>query len=235
MAGSRELDELKSHGYLKKSVDLVILERMDYPLKRLYAITDKKLIPRDRFIETVEKAVRGGAKIIQIREKDTPEEEIIWLGKGLLEVTRRYRIPLIINDSPKLAKEIGAGGVHLGRDDPGIFEARSLLGNEAIIGVSCYGEIERGLMAEREGADYVTFGTPFFTPTKPHRKPTPFEVLREAKRKITKIPVFAIGGITKENAQSVLETGVDGFAVIASVFGSPDPEKAARDLACLFE
>lgn len=208
---------------------------MNYTLNGLYAITDKRLIPRDRFIETVEKALRGGAKIMQLREKDTPEEEVIRLGKGLLGVTRRYGVPLIINDSPKLAREIGADGVHLGREDAGIFEARSLLGGEGIIGVSCYGEIERGLRAEREGADYVVFGTPFFTPTKPDRKPTPFEVLKEAKRRIISIPVFAIGGINRENAQSVLKTGVDGIAVITSVFGSPDPEKAARDLARLLE
>jgi thiamine-phosphate pyrophosphorylase len=208
---------------------------MSYSLKGLYAITDKRLIPRDRFIETVERAIRGGAKIVQLREKDTPEEEIIKLGKRLLEITRRYEVPLIINDSPRLTKAIGADGVHLGKDDSEISDARKLLGSEAIIGVSCYGDIERSLRAEREGADYVAFGTPFFTPTKPERKPTPFEVLREAKRRITRISVFAIGGINIENAQSILETGVDGIAVITSIFGSPDPEKAAQSLADLFE
>ncbi|HXG31421.1 MAG TPA: thiamine phosphate synthase [Thermodesulfobacteriota bacterium] len=207
---------------------------MRHLLKGLYVITDKKLIPRDRFIETVEKAIAGGARVVQLREKDTPQEEIIRLGKGLLEVTRRYRIPLIINDSPEIAKEIGADGVHLGKDDPPILRARMLLSKEAIIGVSCYGEIERGLEAEKEGADYVAFGTPFFTPTKPDRLPTPLEVLREAKRRIG-IPIFAIGGINTENARSILETGVDGIAVITSVFGSADPERVAQDLASLFE
>ncbi|MBI2487339.1 MAG: thiamine phosphate synthase [Deltaproteobacteria bacterium] len=207
---------------------------MKYLLSGLYVITDKKLIPRDRFIKTVEKTLIGGAKIVQLREKDTPEEEIIKLGKDLHEITRKYGVPLIINDSPVLAKEIGADGVHLGEDDPPISEARKLLGSEAIIGVSCYGMIERGLQAEKEGADYVAFGTPFFTPTKPERKPTPFEVLREAKRKITRIPIFAIGGINAENARSVLETAVDGIAVITSVFSSSDSEKASQDLARLF-
>ncbi|OGE21689.1 MAG: thiamine-phosphate diphosphorylase [Candidatus Dadabacteria bacterium RBG_19FT_COMBO_40_33] len=205
-----------------------------YILKGLYVITDKKLIPRDRFIETVEKAIQGGAKIIQLREKDTPEEEIIRLGKELLKITRRYGIPLIINDSPKLAMEIGADGVHLGKDDTEISEARKILGGEAIIGVSCYGDIERGLQAEKEGADYLAFGTPFFTPTKPDRKTTPFEILKEAKRRIKTIPIFAIGGITKGNAKSVLETGVDGIAVITAVFSSPNPEEAARNLADFF-
>ncbi|MBF8302538.1 MAG: Thiamine-phosphate synthase [Candidatus Dadabacteria bacterium] len=205
-----------------------------YILKGLYVITDQKLIPRDRFIETVEKAIRGGAKIIQLREKDTPEEEIIRLGKELLKITRRYGIPLIINDSPKLAMEIGADGVHLGKDDTEISEARKILGGEAITGVSCYGDIERGLQAEKEGADYLAFGTPFFTPTKPDRKTTPFEILKEAKRRIKTIPIFAIGGITKGNAKSVLETGVDGIAVITAVFSSPNPEEAARNLADFF-
>ena len=205
-----------------------------YILKGLYVITDQKLIPRDRFIETVEKAIRGGAKIIQLREKDTPEEEIIRLGKELLKITRRYGIPLIINDSPKLAMEIGADGVHLGKDDTEISEARKILGSEAIIGVSCYGDVERGLQAEKEGADYLAFGTPFFTPTKPDRKTTPFEILKEAKRRIKTIPIFAIGGITKGNAKSVLETGVDGIAVITAVFSSPNPEEAARNLADFF-
>ncbi len=214
---------------------MIRLERVKQSLKGLYVITDKKLIPRNRFIETVEKAVRGGTRIIQLREKDAPEEEIIRLGKGLLEITRRYRIPLIINDSPEIAKEVGADGVHLGKEDLEISDARRILGSEGIIGVSCYGDIERGLWAEREGADYLAFGTPFFTPTKPERKPTPFEVVREAKRKIKTIPIFAIGGITKDNVASVLETGVDGIAVITAVFNSGDPEDAARSLAEFFE
>jgi thiamine-phosphate pyrophosphorylase len=208
---------------------------MKYLLKGLYVITDKKLIPRDRFIETAEKAIRGGASIIQLREKDTPEEELIILGKGLLEITRRYGIPLIINDSPELAKKVGADGVHLGKEDVEISKARKTLGSESIIGVSCYGDIERGLWAEKEGADYLAFGTPFFTPTKPDRKSTPFEVLKEAKRKIKTIPIFAIGGITKYNLASVLETGVDGVAVITTVFSSIDPEDATRNLAEFFD
>lgn len=197
----------------------------------LYIITDQKLIPRERFAETVEAAVRGGAGILQLREKDTPRDEIVEIGKELLGITRRYGIPLIINDSPELALEIGADGVHLGEEDTGIAHARSVLGEGAIIGVSCYGRIERGIDALAGGADYVAFGTPYNTPTKPGRTPTPFEVLREAAVLIKDIPVFAIGGITAENAADVLETGVDGIAVITGVFGGADPEKAARELA----
>lgn len=204
-------------------------------LKGLYVITDKKLIPRDRFAAAVEEAIRGGASIVQLREKDTPENEVVELGKALLELTKRYDVPLIINDSIELAKKIGADGVHLGEDDPAVSHARNVLGPDKIIGVSCYGKIERGINAEREGADYVAFGTPFFTPTKPERAPTSFDVLREAVSKIKSIPVFAIGGITPGNAESVLETGVDGIAVITAVFGAENPGRAARELTSIAE
>jgi thiamine-phosphate pyrophosphorylase len=142
---------------------------------------------------------------------------------------------LIINDYLEIARDIGAEGVHLGQNDPSIAEARSVLGDRAIIGVSCYSSIERGIDAHREGADYLAFGTPFLTPTKPGRQPTSFQILREAKRVIPKIPIFAIGGITPQNVASVLETGVDGIAVITSVFGSSDPEKVSRQLSAFFQ
>jgi thiamine-phosphate pyrophosphorylase len=202
-------------------------------LKGLYIITDKKLINRDRFIETVEKSIKGGARIVQLREKGTPENEIISLGREILKVTKSYRIPLIINDSPELAQEIGADGVHLGGEDTSVTNARAILGDMAIIGVSCYNQIERGLKAMENGADYVAFGTPYYTPTKPERVPTTIDILREAVNLIKSIPIFAIGGITKDNAMTILETGVEGIAVITSVFGSPDPETAARELAAL--
>jgi thiamine-phosphate pyrophosphorylase len=208
---------------------------MDFELKGLYVITDKRLIPRDRFVSTVEKAIKGGANIVQLREKDTPHEEICSIGKNVLQLTKDYGIPLIVNDSPELAKEIGADGVHLGEYDESIEHARSVLGAQAIIGVSCYGQLERGMKAERGGADYIVFGTPYYTPTKPDRAPTSFDVIKEAKRLITSIPIFAIGGITPKNVDDVLETGVDGIAVITSVFGSTDPEAAARELAAIIK
>ena len=206
---------------------------MKTKLSGLYVITDKKLIDRDTFIETVEKSIIGGASIVQLREKDTPADEIVSLGKAILEITSKYGVPLIINDSPELAREIGADGVHLGGYDTSILNARELLGDEAIIGVSCYNQIDRGLNAAQNGADYVAFGTPYYTPTKPDREPTSIEVLTEAVSLIKEIPIFAIGGITKDNARPILETGVDGIAVITSVYGSPDPETASRELAVL--
>lgn len=208
---------------------------MKYDLKGLYVITDRRLIDRDDFVNTVEKSLRGGAKILQLREKNTDYDEIIYIGKELIRVTAKYRVPLIINDYPEIAIEIRAQGVHLGETDTTVKEARKLLGDEAIIGVSCYGIIERGMEALSLGADYLVFGTPYQTPTKPGRKPTPLSVLYEARLKFKNIPLFAIGGITRDNISDVLATGVDGVAVITSVFGSPDPETASNELADFFK
>jgi thiamine-phosphate pyrophosphorylase len=199
----------------------------------LYAITDTKLIPRDRFVETVAAAVRGGATMVQLREKDTPRAEFIRLARSLLPVTRRYGALLIINDHPSIAKEIGADGVHVGREDPPVAEARALLGPEAIIGASCYGEVTRAMAAEREGADYVAFGTPFPSPTKPKRTDISLGIFQEVKRQVN-VPVFAIGGITVANARQVIDAGADGIAVVSGVFAASDIEAAARALAQLF-
>ena len=201
---------------------------MGFQLKGLYVITDEGLIPRGSFLETVEKSLSGGASIVQLRDKTSPRPDVVALGRELLGLTKRYGVPLIINDFPELMMETGADGVHLGEDDPNIMPTRKKLGNGAIIGVSCYCSLPRGIHAERMGADYVVFGTPWSTPTKPGRLPTPFETLVEAKAAITGIPIFAIGGIFPHNAARVLATGVDGVAVITGVFGSDDPEKASR-------
>ncbi|MBI3329073.1 MAG: thiamine phosphate synthase [Nitrospinae bacterium] len=202
-------------------------------VRGLYVITDTHLIPRDRFVETVEAAVRGGATMVQLREKTTPQEEIVRLGRELLAVTRRYGALLIVNDHPTVAREIGADGVHVGREDPPVSEARAILGPHAIIGASCYGEVTRAVDAEHAGADYVAFGTPFPSPTKAKRTDLPLSIFREVKHRV-RVPVFAIGGITLDNVRLVLEAGADGIAVVSGVFGAPDVEAAARALAQLF-
>ncbi len=203
-------------------------------LRGLYVITDTKLIPRHRFIDTVEAAVRGGATMVQLREKDTPRDEVVRLGRELLAVTRRYGALLIINDHPSVAQEVGADGAHVGREDPPVAEARALLGPQAIIGASCYGDVARAVAAEHDGADYVAFGTPFPSPTKTKRTDISLEIFRQAKQQV-KVPVFAIGGITLDNAQQVIDAGADGIAVVSGVFGAADVEAAARALARLFE
>ena len=208
---------------------------MKFTLNGLYVITDKKLIIRENFVSSVESSIHGGAKIVQLREKDSSESEIIEIGKKLLKVTKKYKIPLIINDHPEIAKLIDADGVHIGLNDKSVESARKIIGRNKIVGVSCYGELERGEKARQDGADYLAFGTPYNTPTKPGRKPTPIEVLVEAKALFDDIPIFAIGGINTDNAEEILDTGVDGIAVITSVFGSKNPEESARKLSSLFK
>jgi thiamine-phosphate pyrophosphorylase len=202
-------------------------------LRGLYAITDTHLIPRARFVETVEAAVRGGATMVQLREKETPPEEMVRLGRDILAVTRRYGALLIVNDHPLVAKEIGADGVHVGREDPPVAETRTIVGPDVIIGASCYGDIERAGAAEQAGADYVAFGTPFPSPTKPKRTDISLEIFQAAKQRV-RIPVFAIGGITLANARQVIDAGADGIAVVSGVFAAPDVEAVARALAQLF-
>ena len=203
-------------------------------LNGLYIITDKKLIPRENFIENVEQAIRGGAKVVQLREKQVNIKEIHDLGTKLLEITRKYGVPLIINDYVDIACEIDSDGVHLGENDPDIKFARRKMGDDKIIGVSCYNDIERGQYAVENGADYIVFGTPYYTPTKPDREPTSLEILIEANKRFTETPVFAIGGITENNAQEILDTGVDGIAAITSIFGNGSPEKNAEKLSGFF-
>jgi thiamine-phosphate pyrophosphorylase len=202
-------------------------------LHGLYVITDTHLIPRARFVETVEAAVRGGATMVQLREKETLPEEVIRLGRDVLAVTRRYGALLIVNDHPTIAKEIGADGVHVGRDDPSLAEARAIVGPEAIIGASCYGQVDRAVAAEQAGADYVAFGTPFPSPTKAKRTDISLGIFQEAKQRV-RVPVFAIGGITLANARQVIDAGADGIAIVSGVFAAPDVEAAARALAQLF-
>lgn len=202
-------------------------------LHGLYVITDTNLIPRSRFTDTVEAALRGGATMVQLREKTAPREEIIRLGKELLAVTRRYGALLIVNDHPMVARDIGADGAHVGREDPPVAEARALLGPHAIIGASCYGDVMRAVAAQQAGADYVAFSTPFPSPTKVKRTDLSLGIFREVKHHV-KAPVFAIGGITIHNAQQVIDAGADGIAVVSGVFGAPDVEAAARALAQLF-
>ncbi len=207
---------------------------MKFHLHGLYVITDKDLIERENFCSTVESAIKGGAGIVQLREKNTKADETISLGKDLLKITKKHNVPLIINDSPEIAREIEADGVHLGKDDPDVKTARKILGNNKIIGASCYNRIENGIKALRNGADYIVFGTPYKTPTKPGRRSTPIETLYEARRKFRNVPVFAIGGINKSNARAIINTGVDGIAVITGVFGPEDTEMAARELSVFF-
>jgi thiamine-phosphate pyrophosphorylase len=146
---------------------------------------------------------------------------------------RAAGVPFIVNDDPRIAAEVGADGVHLGEHDARVAEARALLGDGAIIGVSCYEDLGRARNAAAEGADYIAFGAFFPSPTKPNaRRATP-DLLRDSAG--LGLPRVAIGGITPDNARPLVEAGADLIAVISGVFDAPDPVAAARAYLSCFD
>lgn len=200
----------------------------------LYAITDSKLLSSEQLVEAVAFAIQGGAQMIQYRNKSGNAEQRQWEASDLNNMCRPLGIPLIINDDVEMAAQVFAAGVHLGKDDADITAARAKLGPRAIIGVSCYNNIESALAAEQAGADYVAFGSFFPSRVKPEAVKAELALLHEAKQKL-KIPVVAIGGITADNGRQLVEAGADMLAVITEVFGQADIRAAAEKFANLFE
>jgi len=202
-------------------------------LRGLYAITDPSLCPDATLTGQVEQALAGGCRVVQFRDKRADRRLRRELACRLLESCRSYRALLIINDDVQLAREIGAHGVHLGRDDPDPESARGQLGDQAIIGVSCYNRLALAQEAERRGADYVAFGRFFPSRTKPEAVQAEADLLRRAHALID-LPLVAIGGITPENGAPLIAAGADMLAVIHGVFGQPDITAASRRLSDLF-
>ncbi|AMK78264.1 MULTISPECIES: thiamine phosphate synthase [Methylomonas] len=203
---------------------------MKFPHRGLYAITQPENRTINQVVKDVEAALRGGATVIQYRDKnplDTPH-----LASLLLEICHAYTTPLLINDSIELALAVGADGVHLGRDDGEIAVARRLLGPDAIIGVSCYNDVEKARTMAAAGADYVAFGRFFPSGSKPLAAPAEIATLARAKQSLT-VPIVAIGGILPENGGQLLAAGADLLAVIGGVFDH-EPEAAARAYQALF-
>lgn len=199
----------------------------------LYAITDALLLPSERLINAVEQAILGGARLVQYRDKSADAAQRLAQAQALNRLCRHYEIPLLINDDVELAGQVGAAGVHIGREDPAFDTARARLGENALIGVSCYDRLDLALEAEQAGADYVAFGAVFPSPTKPTEIRAPISLLREA-RAVLQGPIVAIGGITPDNAPQLLEAGVDALAVISAVFAQSDIQAAARRFSALF-
>ena len=164
----------------------------------LYAITDSYLIPADTLTDQVAAAIRGGAALIQYRDKLSSPEQRQQQAAALVPLCHDHGIALIINDDIELAATVGADGVHLGKADSTLRSARKRLGAKAIIGVSCYNEFERAVAAASEGADYVAFGRFFPSQSKPDPVAADPELLRQAGQRLS-MPVVAIGGITPEN------------------------------------
>ena len=200
----------------------------------LYAITDSGLAQDTALESRVLAALRGGARVIQYRDKGPDRARRTAEATALQALCAGFDVPLIVNDDIELAATVGAAGVHLGRDDPEIGRARLRLGTRAVIGVSCYNDYPLAEAAAAAGADYVAFGSFFPSSTKPGAVRAGVDLLERAHAALA-VPVVAIGGITPENGRQLVRAGADMLAVVHGVFGQPDIEAAARLFALLFE
>jgi thiamine-phosphate pyrophosphorylase len=201
-------------------------------LRGLYAITPVSSDTAS-LVARVEQALAGGAALLQYRFKDIDEGLALEQARALAAACRRARVPLIVNDSVALALAVGAQGVHLGRDDGDVRAARVALG-DGIVGVSCHDDPALARAAAEAGADYVGIGSVFASSTKPGARRASLEILAAARR-ISGLPVAAIGGIDIVNAKSAVDAGADMLAVIAAVFEAKDVRGAARAFADLYE
>ena len=203
--------------------------RRSFPKAGLYAISDG---PRPDLIAVCESALRGGARVLQYRDKTDDATRRASEASSLAALCEKYSVPLIVNDDVELAATVIAAGVHLGEDDADIAAARARLGPNAIIGVSCYDSLDRAHDVAAAGADYLAFGAFFPTATKPRARRANPALLSKA-RTFGK-PLVAIGGITPDNGSSLLAAGADFIAAVSGVFANTDPESAARRYAALF-
>ena len=206
---------------------------MNAGVRGLYVIADTGLVGAGSLASRVEAALSGGAAAVQYRNKHVltaaREAELAVIQR----ICREFGVPLIINDDVALARDLGADGVHLGRDDMDIGEARRVLGAGRLIGASCYNQLPRALAARANGADYVAFGSFFASTTKPEAVRAERALLTRARAAVD-TPIVAIGGITPENGGDLIAAGAGALAVAGGVIAQTDPEACARAYAGLF-
>ena len=200
---------------------------------RVYLITDRRQAPGDDILQAVAWALEGGIRAVQLREKDLPGKELYRLAEQMRTLTARYGAKLLVNDRVDVAMAVGADGVHLGGSSIPASAARRLLGEGALIGCSTHnaGELRE---AEEQGAEFATFGPVYPTPSKAaYGPPVGVIALAEACREAA-IPLFALGGVNKENAGEVTLAGAFGIALISGVVAAADPRAAAAELVTRF-
>ncbi len=206
--------------------------RDSFIIKGLYAITPDSA-DLNTLIQKTQLAIEGGAFMVQYRSKIQDRDVKMQQCAAILRLCRDYKIPCIVNDDVDMCRILEADGVHLGEKDDNIAEVRRILGEDAIIGSSCYDQLNRAKQAQKEGASYVAFGAMFETSSKPNAPRATLELLREAKSQI-QIPIVAIGGITVNNAHDVIKTGIDAIAVITSLFEAKTIKETAETFVKMF-
>lgn len=194
----------------------------------LYAVTDRSWLGGETLRSQVERALKGGATFIQLREKELNEGDFLEEAKEIQKLCREYHVPFVINDNVEIAAAIGADGVHVGQSDMEAGDVRRRLGPDKIIGVSAQ-TAEQALRAQEHGADYLGVGAVFPTGSKADATEVSRETLKEICRAVD-IPVIAIGGIGRENVMELKGSGICGIAVISAIFAQKDIEAAAAEL-----
>ncbi len=201
---------------------------------RVYLITDRRQAPGGDIARAVAGALEGGIRAVQLREKDLPGSELFRLAGRMRELTARHGAKLLVNDRVDVALAVGADGVHLGGSSIPPSVARRLLGKEALIGCSTHGAWELK-EAVAQGADFVTFGPVYPTPSKAaYGPPVGLSALASACREAP-VPVFALGGVKAENAGEAIGAGAFGIALISGIVAAADPRGAAAELVARYE
>jgi thiamine-phosphate pyrophosphorylase len=199
----------------------------------LYAVTDRAWLNGRMLADCVRQAIEGGATFVQLREKDTPFEEAVELGRELATICQEAGVPFVIDDDVDVALACGADGVHVGQDDMACAKARELLGPQAIVGVSAQ-TVGQALQAQADGADYLGVGALIPTPTKPDAVDVTFDELRAICAAVD-IPVVGIGGLNVKTIPQLEGCGADGAAVVSAIFAADDCLQATRDLRAVCE
>jgi thiamine-phosphate pyrophosphorylase len=197
----------------------------------LYAVTPD-ISDTNELLRSVRLALLGGARVLQYRNKMADAALKQAQALALLQLAREFNTTFIVNDDAQLAAQVDADGVHLGGEDGSVAAARTLLGSK-IIGVSCYNRLSLAQEAIRQGADYVAFGAFFPSGVKPEAVKADVAMLQTARKELS-VPIVAIGGITQQNAATLIEAGADAVAVITALWNAPDIEASAREFSILF-
>ena len=219
-------------GPQQRTARLAAMQERDFralPAGGLYAITDG---PRDDLLLAADGALRGGAALLQYRDKSGDATRRLAEATALVAACHGYGVPLIVNDDVELAVAAGADGVHVGENDQSVGAARARLGPHAIVGASCYDSLTRARELAAAGASYLAFGAFFPSPTKPHARRALPALLRDARS--LGVPLVAIGGITPDNARPLIDAGADFIAAISGIFAGGDIAAQARRYSELF-
>lgn len=199
----------------------------------LYLCTDRKLMSTATLEEAVERSIKGGCTLVQLREKDCTSLEFYQTAIKVKEITDKYEVPLIINDRVDIALAVDAAGVHVGQKDLPAAVVRKIIGPDKIVGVSA-ATVQEAEQAEKDGADYLGIGAMYQTKTKKDTRPVTLTELREIRSKV-RIPIVVIGGINKNTVMDFKGTGIDGLAVVSAVIAQENIEQAASELVQLFQ